>query len=517
MLITSLLATAFDYGEAVTYLWRGQWSLDPEYAFQNGLVQVNSKPAVGSAIIWLAKGAPTRINLGIHFLNHVLDSEVYLDAEVLVAFAEEVCAQLILNHYAHNYAGYDYMAMPRSWVIRAFARAQSPNVNGSMPWALAATLDNLLNILLLNRNKDKLQMRGSLLKQVSLTIRSQAVQRVCHCLTLIGQNITGVRQAVLAVFKKLGDGSPLRPEIQRFARAKDWDEAIDALVESMKMSTMDELLMIRRDVGYPSLRAPFKLVVCLDERNLLARLRLAQNPPAIALQSNILCSETNQIAPAQQGGRSANKSAQKKPVVEAPQLESVASTPEDRRSASIIQAFFRRHRRRAGGLIAAAFERLAKKLKEHTPGSRLERSLLLCLRGPLPHVLAYIRTLKKLSEETIQTLNRDMQESSHKDIDGLHAKGVEVRRIRDATTGLIRELQPSSKFYFNRRLAAPVSTVAIVEKVGGIPELLCELRAFVECPEDLDYALGVEPILSNRGPWALENHASSVNPRPLFS
>lgn len=132
-------------------------------------------------------------------------------------------------------------------------------------------------------------------------------------------------------------------------------------------------------------------------------------------------------APAQRRGGSTNKSAQKKPEVEAPQLESVASTPEDRRSASIIQAFFRRHRRRAGGPIAAAFERLAKKLKEHTPGSRLERSLLLCLRGPMPHVLAYIRTLKKLSEDTIQTLNRDIQESSHKGIEQLHVKGVEVR------------------------------------------------------------------------------------------
>lgn len=69
MLITSLLATAFDYGEAVTYLWRGQWSLDPEYAFQNGLIQVNTKPAAGSAIVWLAKGVKTRINLGIYFLK----------------------------------------------------------------------------------------------------------------------------------------------------------------------------------------------------------------------------------------------------------------------------------------------------------------------------------------------------------------------------------------------------------------------------------------------------------------
>ncbi|KAG8931119.1 hypothetical protein FRC00_000874 [Tulasnella sp. 408] len=151
ILITCLLATAFDYKEAVTYLWRGQWSLDPPNAFQNGLIQENNKPAVGSAIIWLAKRTTTRINLGIYFLSHVLDHEVHLDAEVAVAFAEEVSAQLILNHYAHSSTGYDYMVMPRSWIVRAFGRAEAPQVNGSMPWKLATVLDTFLSTLLLRR------------------------------------------------------------------------------------------------------------------------------------------------------------------------------------------------------------------------------------------------------------------------------------------------------------------------------------------------------------------------------
>ncbi|KAG8912744.1 hypothetical protein FRC00_003886, partial [Tulasnella sp. 408] len=151
ILITCLLATAFDYKEAVTYLWRGQWSLDPQNAFQNGLIQENNRPAVGSAIIWLAKRTTTRINLGIYFLTHVLDHEVHLDVEVAVTFAEEVSAQLILNHYAHSSTGYDYMVMPRSWIVRAFARAEAPQVNGSTPWKLATVLDTFLSTLLLKR------------------------------------------------------------------------------------------------------------------------------------------------------------------------------------------------------------------------------------------------------------------------------------------------------------------------------------------------------------------------------
>ncbi|KAG8957107.1 hypothetical protein FRC00_004466, partial [Tulasnella sp. 408] len=507
MLITSLLATAFDYNDAVTYLWRGQWSLDPEFAFKNGLIQTNSKPAVGSAIVWLAKRTATRTNLGVHFLNHVLNTaEVHLDAEVAVAFAEEVCAQLILNHHAHNSTGYDYLSLPRSWIVRAFARAESPQVNGSMPWTLAACLDTFLSTLLLKRGAGKLQMRGSVLGEVSLAVRSQAVQKD----PVVGQNITGARTTVLRIFKKLGNESPLRPEFQGFARATDWDEVLDALVESTKPSAMDELLKIRRDVEYPSLRVRFKAVVCWDEKDILAQLQLTPYPPVIALQSDILHPGTIPIGPEKQEGGASAKTPQETLVTEAPQLESIASTPEDRRSVAIIEAFILRHRRRAGGPIAAEFERLAKELEQRTQGYGLERCLLLCIRGPLPHVLAYILVLKRLSEETVQTLNRRMQESSHKDIDELRAEGTEVRRIRDTTAWLIKELQPSSNLYFNRRSANTVSILEIVERVRQIPELVHSLQGFVECPKDTDYELGVEPILSNRGPWASEMPTSGA-------
>ncbi|KAG9047261.1 hypothetical protein FS837_002664 [Tulasnella sp. UAMH 9824] len=379
-----------------------------------------------------------------------------------------------------------------------------------------------------------LQMRGSPLWKVSYAVRSQAAQRICRCLALIGQNITGVRPTALGILKGLGTISPLRPEFQRFAKANDWDEVLDALGESTKASVMDELFMIRRDVGYPSIRPRFKTVVCSDAKDILAKLQLTQYPPAIALQSDILCPgrsrESHQTAPSlsedlkgpssgsdkQRDGLSYNN-AQSRPVDKAPTFESVASTLQRRRSASIIQAFFRRHRRQAGGPIAAAFERLATKLQERTGSYILERALLLCIRGPLPHVLAYLQTLKNLSEGTIQKLNRGLPNINLQNIQELHEKGIEARRIRNTIIRLHKELQPSSNFYFDRILARPVSVVEIVEKVSQVPELIRELRNFGDCPEDLDYELGVEPILSDRVPWSLENTAFPVNARPLPS
>ncbi|KAG8957284.1 hypothetical protein FRC05_010180, partial [Tulasnella sp. 425] len=153
LLITSLLATAFDYKEAVSYLWRGQWSMDYPTAFRDGLIQPgNNRPVAGSGILWLNKGERTRINLGMHFLDHALSGRIWLDIDVAIAFAEELCAQVILNHYSHTYTGYDGLIMPRSWILRALARGPSLQNNGSIPWHLTRTLETFLNLLSLKRD-----------------------------------------------------------------------------------------------------------------------------------------------------------------------------------------------------------------------------------------------------------------------------------------------------------------------------------------------------------------------------
>lgn len=70
LLTTCLLATAFDYKDAVTYLWRGQWSMDQSEAQENGLIQEHDKRSVvGTAIHWFAQGTHTRTNLGVHTLK----------------------------------------------------------------------------------------------------------------------------------------------------------------------------------------------------------------------------------------------------------------------------------------------------------------------------------------------------------------------------------------------------------------------------------------------------------------
>ncbi|KAG8960067.1 hypothetical protein FRC00_000924, partial [Tulasnella sp. 408] len=71
ILKTSLLATAFDYTFAVSYLRQGQWALDQGLAIAHGLViPPANRPLAGVALPWLVKDTPERTDLGVYFLEY---------------------------------------------------------------------------------------------------------------------------------------------------------------------------------------------------------------------------------------------------------------------------------------------------------------------------------------------------------------------------------------------------------------------------------------------------------------
>lgn len=114
-------------------------------------------------------------------------------------------------------------------------------------------------------------------------------------------------------------------------------------------------------------------------------------------------------------------------AAEAPaQMEGVEYTEKHTASASVIRRLFKRHRRRAGGPISAAFEQFVKQLLQN-PNNRPGRFLILCLRGPLPHVLALLYKLRDASLVEIAAHNKAMQASKHEDLDSLHARGKDIR------------------------------------------------------------------------------------------
>ncbi|KAG9016354.1 hypothetical protein FRB90_003159 [Tulasnella sp. 427] len=523
LLTTCLLATAFDYSDAVTYLWRGQWSMDQELAKKDGLIQErDDRPVAGTAIAWFAQGTLSRTNLGVHTLGNMLTGRVWIEVGAAVAFAEEVCSQLILTEYYNTLTAYDGLTLPRSWIIRAFSRAPSYQRNGSITYELVKTLRRFLQLMLLKEDPGeyrKLMMQGKAIKEATPPARSIVIARLCRCLALrlalmipaVGHNLVRTKESILGIFKELGvpDDPLVRTDYHGYATASNWNEVARALRASLSFSThpLDEFIIIRqRMTKMPSLVGGMRTIFCPDERRLLKKLQLVDASPTIALQSEILMPDMNRG-----GSSNAEQKTQSQQInpengqEEDIQLESESYTEDDHKCARIIQAVFRRHKQRTRDPIRNAYHDLAKRLVGDPEGPSPHRHLLLCLRGPLPDVLAYLRVLHNLCLAVVANITKEMQNSDHEMLEELREKKDDLRSIHREVKRITKDLHPSSGFYSRGSPRGLVSTSAIVDRVGLIPELVRRISDFTDCPTDNHYDDGVEPILSNRTPWITTN------------
>ncbi|KAG8914807.1 hypothetical protein FRC01_003904 [Tulasnella sp. 417] len=485
LLVTSMLATAIDYTEANKYLWRGQWFLDRDRAAKDELLQKDGQPVAGAALTWFARNTPTRHYLGVFTIEHMVYRRVAIDVDVAVAFIEEVCGQLILNSFRSSYEG---MTMPRTWIIRALLRGPSQKPNGSMPFVLVPALSAFLKAL--SGNADP----------VGFNVDNEKLQA-----------------QILKAYQPLNKPRMQRMDFNKFAAASKWDDVQDALQESMTGSTLDELIAVTYKRQSRGTVSGIRQIFCQDEKDLLRKLMISPHVPLAA--PSIMPKQPENINPPKvdvQGGTAKDTEA------ETEQMEGVDYKPIHHKGASTIQAFFRRHRRRAGGPIASAFEELAKRRILLANADPPGRFLLLTLRGPLPHVIASLQKLKDISHGAVIALNKKMQVSQHQELDDLHAQGLEIRRIRNSINKLIKELQPTSEFYLqgpsNKRPSNGAGSLPqIIEKVKTIPDLVNGIRKFTPCPKDQDYELGVEALLSDRVPWAPKKPTAKKPVRPALN
>lgn len=104
-------------------------------------------------------------------------------------------------------------------------------------------------------------------------------------------------------------------------------------------------------------------------------------------------------------------------------------TYEERWSASIIEAFFRRHHRPSGGAIVLEFQKLAKRriLAAQLPPPN--GYWLICVRGPLPHAFGYLQRLEDISTTVASSIQNEMHLVSRKGLDRLRAKASEIRSV----------------------------------------------------------------------------------------
>ncbi|KAG8926505.1 hypothetical protein FRC01_008766 [Tulasnella sp. 417] len=544
----TLLATAIDYDEARDYLPKGQWFLDEDVALGDDLLQDDRRPVAGAVLTWFARKTHTRHYLGVYAIKHIVEHNAAIDVDVVTSYIEEVCGHLILNHYMHYMSSnYDGMTMPRSWIIRALMRQSSQSPNGRMPHLLVPVLEAFLERLVGKRDSGKIQFRGNMLWESGPPL--SAILRICRCLSLLGVNNRNLQEDVLRALQPLKLLAGVHwPDYVRFSTAVEWGQVEDALQLFMAHSQLDDLvkvIMPPRRLGFnPS--GP-RHVMCSNDVELLRKLLIGAHiplsaplllpPPPAKPRGNTTQTHRASLSNAMDiAGPPKDVPATAAPTAEAKtepskgdeassanrssegptQMEGVRYTEVHHTKVSIIRKYFLRYRRRcldrARDPVAAAFEQLVKRLMKGQ--EVLPRIFLIYLRGPLPHVLKHLHRLKEVSQSEVTSLNKAMQASKHQDLDAHHARGLEIRRIRDATNNLIKDLQPTSEFYLRKSSNTIPSIQEIIEKVKLIPDLVRDIRKLASFPENVDYELGVVPILSDTAPWAPKKPTAKKERRP---
>ncbi|KAG9044656.1 hypothetical protein FS837_007753 [Tulasnella sp. UAMH 9824] len=445
ILRTSLLATAFDYTFAVSYLRQGQWTQDQQFAITHGLgIPATNRPLAGAALPWLVKNTPERTDLGVYFLERVAGGDVWLDTDVAIGFVEEVCAQLIFNEGAHRPEGRECLTMPRSWIIRAFLRGASPKPNGSVPSRLVSLLGKFADILLLREHKYRcrLQVEGAPLTDPQSHItRYHGLVRLSRCLALVGHNIPPLREMVLSIFRGLDNSCP---DIQLYSSCLSWVDVVKALKATS--SSLDEMFCITWKDNAAGEDYELRTILYSGEKSLMEELSLVRTA---TVPVSVVTVDAEQPA------------SQSEPVTSVSQMEQTheaspetapPAIPDDtellHKSARTIQAFFRHHHKRANPSPGTASEEVAKEpVGMQTSDSGKDQT-----RDETPRKAAKLRLIK----------------------------------------------EPSSQAYSEQESNFPLSAPDIEPSRKSISKLVQSLLTFVEMPEAIYNELGIESLLSDR-------------------
>ncbi|KAG8897328.1 hypothetical protein FRB99_008233 [Tulasnella sp. 403] len=169
-------------------------------------------------------------------------------------------------------------------------------------------------------------------------------------------------------------------------------------------------------------------------------------------------------------------------------IDHIAWTPKEEKCARLIQACFRRYRKRSGVKIGGPLyepfcevvQALEDRSREHPRNPRL---LLYCmlLRGPLIHCVNELQRLKGLCEGAICDLNKRMATAEDRALDEVYEKGTEIRSLKEAIEELMNTLGPKSPLHSDRP-----SLPKLNAQVERIPDVRRQLTQFVDIQEETD-------------------------------
>ncbi|KAG8898993.1 hypothetical protein FRB99_007004 [Tulasnella sp. 403] len=532
ILTSAMIGSVFDYEGTQHYHPRGQWSEDRRIAEQYHLIATINPTRhprdvlrVESLLAWFAQSHPARHNCGVGFICHVIEKRVVVDLDVFIPFIEEVCCQLIFNHYAHRRgeARYVGMTLPRSWMLRVAAQGKSSRPNGVQPYKLLPALATFIGIL--DQPDNGMHVKETPLQRVDLQVRGRLVLKMCYVIALLGCSNSKLAPKVVELFTNASRHSQAASGFSFFLKnspnnpffdVQNWDDVWRTLIlvsEEVSQSnggliTITDHTALRNRLFTPQTQN----IAFNDMTDLVTQCTIGNGVPWLAMlvqSSTGLLSHQAQLAVD-------NRELDDPGIDEADDLDAdglthIARTPKEEAGARLIQACFRRYRRRSGfklgGPLYDPFCELVKTLKDrspqHPPNYRLFLYCVL-LRGPLIHCMNELQRLKELCENAIRALNEQMARSEDDALDDVYERGKEIRSgsiqfmtagidltVKEAIEALANTLGPESTLHVDNP-----SLSKLKAQVKRIPDLRHRTLQFTPIQDDSDdNDLGVTFIL----------------------
>ncbi|KAG8908799.1 hypothetical protein FRB99_003037 [Tulasnella sp. 403] len=419
------------------------------------------------ALAWFSRDLPSRHLRAILFIEQVVKRRVAMDVTYLIAFIEDVSAQLILNHYYHGIKpNYNGMVMPRSWFLRQI-------IAPPKHWEL----------------------------------RFVNIKRIYRAMLLVGYNCRNdalmeeITKILGAIQREL-PGNPLRAFEVTFAnycKSKDWSGVFGALVANPPCAPVDVLLGIWR-YRQPTEPPPkaIRAVVWYEIPDLIAKVSTTGAHQSVLAVPAARNSATLFVPPFEIIRKEASVkvmqvafrrrcSIARDSVPTKPTADNVERQKE---SVKILEAFYLHHQKSSTGGPPTydAFDKLAS--RPLTGCSQGELHMFsVHLRGPLPHVVEFIRkTLVHITDKST-VLNDQVKDSRDGDLDNIRAQREELKLLKGNFEELLGSLVPESTIYQEPAL------LPLQQLVRTIPALTKKLSEFCGKVEDEDYAQGVEVML----------------------
>ncbi|KDQ17167.1 hypothetical protein BOTBODRAFT_29982 [Botryobasidium botryosum FD-172 SS1] len=544
----SMLISKLDLEAAPSYLWMTPtlFNAHPEFtrSFEGGpavsIVQDLFCCLIGN------HGQPLR--RGISFVRHILERRFVVSINFLLPLLEKLVAHALveipLQRSGCAIEGLHGLTLPRSWIVEVFQqkfRALHADIG------CIRHLRQLFERVLTTIFEDPAGMwydDARTLDRVTPPLKDALVVRVCRTLVLIGCNYRNVQTNIYDAITTVprNDWDP-RARYTSFILAPDWYHMSLAMRCSMKACDMDELIQLhdsQRPEGPPAQNT--RRIVLRDFKDLYQRVAYPGGLSSASVLSTSVVPQASHMTrlvtlhdaigtipttkveprfnlptipvqqfddsmsikhPAPMGAQTEwDDTAQGGSLHDQPIDEDFArqlNEVEKSAAARIFDAFRAYKRRRE---ISEEFQK--DPVRRHfadcmavidaglDAGPQSSREYVYLFRGPLPHILSYIETVRDRSLARRDDMKRQSRTARHEELESIHSLIIENGDLLRAARALMEQIKPSSKHH---RECSIEWLRGVTMEIHALDVKACHVFGG-EVGADANLAIGIKVLLS---------------------